>query len=85
MVEIDESMWKEKTEHYHELKSLESQYKEVIQQTAKYKGSSDSDFVHKDDIEWLLVKERGEAMVFMFFIAPFFWGMLAILLYVFLT
>lgn len=83
MTEIDESMWTEKTEHYQNLKSLEAQYKQVLQDAAKYKGSNDSDFIHKNEIQWLLQKERGEAMLMMFFITTFFWGFMGAVLYVF--
>jgi len=61
---IDESMWIEKTEHYH---ALEQAKKDAVSY------GPDSDFIHKDEISWLLQKERGEAMLAMFFIASFFW------------
>lgn len=76
MVEIDESMWVEKTEHY---KALENAKKEAVTY------SPNSDFIHKDEIEWLLTKERGEAMLFMFFITSGFWLLVALFIYAFFT
>lgn len=83
MTEINESMWTEKTEHYQELQALESQYRQSLQDAARYNGSNDSDFIHKDDIHWLLTKERGEAMLVMFFITTFFWSIIGTALYAF--
>lgn len=67
-MEINEDMWKEKTEHYHELLELEARESRLPPK------SINSNFIHKDDIEWLLIKERSEAMLITFITTTVFWG-----------
>lgn len=75
-VGFDESMWIEKTEHY---QAIEKAKKDAVTY------SPSSDFIHKDEINWLLTKERGEAMLVSFFITSAFWLFSALFLYAFFS
>lgn len=87
MVDVTDSEWIEKTEHYKALseKDAEIARERRLREIDRATYDENSSFIHKEDIEWLLIKERGEIMLVTFIITSAFWACASALLYLILA